>query len=260
MNSLKYLSHRATPYLKHPRGSTLPRECHPNCSARHTTPSTIWSLLASPISFLTEPHSMPNDLQDAQWLACPRRHGCFMIHFFIMSGAPFLPITPPTPIPLFTQFLRYSSSQEDVLTALWPQTPTFSSIHYTCLHHSCCNSLLLLFALCLSLHLDYKFHEGRYSVIYYIILYIMVLYIILFLDMTRGWHLHKYWLTDTLRYGSVCFTGHKNARNLRMLDMTCHLGWQMLLVILCFLWLRPHCMITQIKVDECFQTLKKNVL
>lgn len=63
---------------------------------------------------------------------------------FHASGSLFpwcLPLQPP-----FSQFLRYSSSQEGLITILSPPTPTFFSINYTCHHHSCCNSLLFLFA------------------------------------------------------------------------------------------------------------------
>lgn len=173
---------------------------------------------------------------------------------------PFFPLLPPRPSPYLLSFWDTAQAKKMSWPPYDPKLQPFplyiilvSIIAAVTLY---CSYLLYV---CLS---TWTINSMRADIVLYIISYYIswCYIIILFLDMTCGWHSHKYWLTDTLRYGSICFTGHKNARNLRMLDMTCHSGWQMLLVILCFLWLRPHCMITQIKVDECFQTLKKNVL
>ena len=98
-------------------------------------------------------------------------HGPGSLNHFFISELFFPHITPFTKIPLFTQFLKYSLSQEAILIPLWPQTSIFSSITYICLHYS---YLTLLLAECLSFHLDYKLHEGRHSFICHIILHIIV--------------------------------------------------------------------------------------
>ena len=98
-------------------------------------------------------------------------HGPGSLNYFFISGLYFPPITPFTKIPLFTQLLKYSLSQEAILIPLSPQTSIFSSITYICLHYS---YLTLLLAECLSFHLDYKLHEGRRSFICHIILHIIV--------------------------------------------------------------------------------------
>ena len=97
-------------------------------------------------------------------------HGPGSLNHFI-SGLFFFPITPFTKIPLFTQFLRYSLSKEALLIPLLPQTSIFSSIIYICFHYS---YLTLLFAACMSFHLDYKLHKGRLNFICHIILHIIV--------------------------------------------------------------------------------------
>lgn len=196
MNSLKYLSHKATPSFKHSRGCTLPREYNSNCLAQPTGPSVIWSPCISPISFfhwvLLMTYKMPNDwhVQDDMLFHVSGS----LIHVFLMFGASFLPTTLPTPTPLFTQFLRCSSNQKAVLMHLSSQTPTFSPwviLASMTAAITLYNSYLLS---CPSLHLNCKVHEDRQSAISYRI----VVYIILFPDVTGGWCSHKCWLTDSL--------------------------------------------------------------
>lgn len=148
-------------------------------TAQHSTQNTTKPGLSLPLPshFLLNPTlypvtcKTPNDqhVQDVMLFHIPGS----LIHFF-KSGLSFLPITPLTPTPLFTQFSRYSSGQEAILTPLLSQTPIFSSINYTCLHNSCLTLYCSYLLACLSFHLDYKLHEGKHSVMYLFILHIIV--------------------------------------------------------------------------------------
>lgn len=110
-------------------------------------------------------------------------------------------------------FLRYNSSQEGLLTILSPHTPTFSSINYTCHHHSCCHS---------TIPVCFHVRFSTWTINSMVLFIFLVIYTILFPDVIHSWHLLKCWLADSLNVWMNLLYLSKDARNSRMLDRNWH--------------------------------------